>query len=106
MVTNTDIQHCSTGSALAVLDSMEPGLVMAAMLSSIDRSRLSNEDTVRLLVARDRLVSHLQAERAADIAEVSNRSGDEDEFASLEVGAALRLTRTATARPQAAGRPL
>ena len=50
------------------------------------------------MVARDRLVSHDQAQRAADIAEVTRRCGDDDltgEFAALEVGAALRLTRTA-----------
>jgi hypothetical protein len=41
-------------------------------------------------------VSHLQAERAADIAEVVARSDDDfGEFAHLEVAAALRLTRTA-----------
>ena len=49
------------------------------------------------MVARDRLVSHLQAERAADIAEVARplwRRCLSGEFAALEVGAALRLTRT------------
>ena len=50
------------------------------------------------MVARDRLASHIQAERAADIAEVTRRCGDDDltgEFAALEVAAALRLTRSA-----------
>jgi len=78
------------------LEAIPPGLFLASIVSSVDRSRLSDHDTVRLLTARDRLVSHLQAERSADIAEVANRSSDRDglggEFAALEVGTALRLT--------------
>jgi hypothetical protein len=80
------------------LETTEPGPRLAAVLAGVDRSRLSDHDVVRLMVARDRLVSHDQAQRAADIAEVTLRCGDDDltgEFAALEVGAALRLTRTA-----------
>ena len=69
---------------------MAPGLRLAALLAGVDRSRLSDHDVVRLMVARDRLASHVQAERAADIAEVTRRCGDDDltgEFAALEVGA-------------------
>jgi hypothetical protein len=78
------------------LEAMPAGPVLAVIVSSIDRSRLSDHDAVRLLAARDRLVSHLQAARAADIAEVVSRSGDDfGDFAALEVGAALHLTRIA-----------
>ena len=80
------------------LEAMAPGPRLAGLLAGVDRSRLSDHDMVRLMVARDRVVSHLQAERAADICEVTRRCGDDDltgEFATLEVGAALRLTRTA-----------
>ena len=80
------------------LEAIEPGLRLAAVLAGVDRSRLSDHDVVRLMVARDRLVSHDQAQRAVDIAEVTRRCGDDDltgEFAALEVGAALRLTRAA-----------
>jgi Domain of unknown function (DUF222) len=80
------------------LEATAPGPRLAAMLASVDRSRLSDHDVVRLMVARDRVVSHLQAERAADICEVTRRNGDDDltgEFAASEVAAALRLTRTA-----------
>ena len=88
----------STAVLPAELEAIEPGLRLAALLAGVDRSRLSDHDVVRLMVARDRLVSHDQAERAADIAEVTRRCGDDDltgEFAALEVGAALRLTSTA-----------
>ncbi len=77
------------------LELIDPGPYLAAIVSTVDRSRLSDGDTVRLLMARDRLVSHLQAERAADIAEVAGRDDDNGEFAALEVGAALRLTGVA-----------
>ncbi len=89
----------STRSALPDdLEAMAPGLRLSTLLTSIDRTRLTDHDVVRLMVARDRLASHIQAERAADISEVTRRCGDDDltgEFAALEVGAALRLTRTA-----------
>lgn len=69
------------------------------LVASVDRSRLPDEDVVRLMTARDRLVSHLQAERAADIAEVAGRMSPDhdyvDEFAALEVGSALHLTTVA-----------
>ncbi len=90
------------------LETLEPGLFLAAVVSSVDRSRLSDHDAVRLLTARDRLVSHLQAERAADIAEVAGRSSDDPhgDFAALEVGAALRLTGMAAKHEVALARDL
>ncbi len=40
------------------LEAMTPGPRLAALLASVDRRRLSDHDVVRLMVARDRLVSH------------------------------------------------
>jgi hypothetical protein len=99
MVIGIDIRQCPAASLPPDLETWEPGPELAALLAGADRTGLSDHDTVRLLVARDRLVSHLHAERAADIAEVASRSDDEQdvlgEFAALEVAAALRLTRCA-----------
>jgi hypothetical protein len=99
MVIDIDTRQCPASSLPADLETWEPGPSLAALLAGVDRARLSDHDTVRLLVARDRLVSHLHAERAADIAEVAGRSDDDQdilgEFAALEVAAALRLTRCA-----------
>jgi Domain of unknown function (DUF222) len=99
MVMVNDIERYDDLGLPEFLEEMEPDVSLAAMVSSVDRTELSDHDVVRLLVARDRLVSHLQAERAAHIAEVVARSSDDDdvvgEFAHLEVGAALRLTRMA-----------
>lgn len=72
-------------------------------LASIDRASLTDAETVDLLRARQRLVNHLMAERAADIVEVVARHDgspmaalDEyGEFSPLEVGSALTLTRRA-----------
>ncbi len=49
------------------LDSISPGLFLYAILGSVDRSRLNGFDLVRLLRARERLVSHHQAGSAADV---------------------------------------
>ena len=98
MVIDNDTLHSMTATLPGDLEAMAPGPRLAVLLAGVDRSRLSDHDVVRLMVARDRVVSHLQAERAADIAEVTRRCGDDDltgEFAALEVGTALRLTRTA-----------
>ena len=73
------------------LEAMAPGPQLATLLAGVDRTKLTDHDVVRLMVARDRLVSHDQAQRSADIAEVTRRCGDDDftgEFAALEVGAA------------------
>jgi Domain of unknown function (DUF222)/HNH endonuclease len=99
-VMGNDIQRSTTGlrELPEDLEAMAPGPRLGVVLAAVDRSRLSGRDVVRLMVARDRLVSHVQAQRAADIAEVTRRCGDDDvsgEFAALEVGAALRLTRAA-----------
>ena len=99
MVMHNDTERSSNLNLPAGAEDMEPDVFLAAIVSSVDRTELPDHDVVRLMVARDRLVSHLQAERAADIAEVTRRCGDDDEltgeFAACEVAAALRLTRTA-----------
>ncbi len=98
MVMDNDTLRSTTSALPVDLEVMAPGLRLASVLASVDRRGLSDHDVVRLMVARDRLASHIQAERAADVAEVTRRCGDDDltgEFAALEVAAALRLTRSA-----------
>ena len=88
----------------ADLESIPPGLLLAVILSSVDRDRLSGYDRVRLLKADARLVAHFQARVYADIQSVSDSVSELDylddsdpqvvfETASSEVQAALNLTR-------------
>ncbi len=90
----------------ADLDSIPPGLLLAVILSSVDRDRLSGFDRVELLKARARQIAHLQAEMYADIGAVSEAVGElanlecpdpQDVFytTASEVQAALNLTRRA-----------
>ena len=74
---------------------------LASALASVDRSELSDAEAVELLRARQRLINHLMAERAVDMVDVCARHEGTPidqldacgEFAPLEVGSALRLTR-------------
>jgi hypothetical protein len=86
------------------LDSIPPGPYLAAILSSIDRTRLNGYDLVVVLRAHDRMASHYQAERLADMVEVAHcvegsadsplaRIEERQDFASDEIRAALSLTR-------------
>jgi len=88
----------------ADLETIPPGLLLAVILSSVDRDRLSGFDRVRLLKADARMVAHFQARMYADIQSVSESVSElalpEDpdpqhlfETASSEVQAALSLTR-------------
>ena len=85
------------------LESIPPGRYLAAILSSVDRSRLSGHDVVRLLKARARLVSHANAGFYADVSEVAHaydpdttaRDDHPVEFAVEEVQTALHKTRRA-----------
>lgn len=84
------------------LDLWAPGPQLAAVLSSIDRSRLSGHDLVVLMQARNRQVAHDQAELLADMVEVSHcvdgdmeRVTEPMEYAADEIRAALTLTRRA-----------
>lgn len=85
------------------LESIPPGMFLAAILDSVDRGQLSGHDKVRLLKARERMVAHLQAQSLADAVEVGRSASAEEtdrledcaEFASVEIAAALNLTRRA-----------
>ncbi len=85
------------------LDEWDPGLFSAAVLSSLDRSRVSGHDLVALLIAEEHLIAYFQALQAATMAELARADvSDPDscargeiawEEAASEIGAALRLTR-------------
>lgn len=86
------------------LDGMEPGIPLAALLSSIDLDALSGHDRVIVMAAHQRMASHYQAQVYASMASVADAVADtldhEDlELAeaagSSEIRAALRLTRRA-----------
>src|SRR5690554_4717840 len=85
------------------LEAVEAGPLLAWRLSRVDRRELNGNQLVELMRARSRLVSHLQAELLADVAELAHtppgsagsppeRTGGVDEFVSDEVAAALTLT--------------
>jgi len=86
------------------LETIPPGLLLAVILSSVDRDRLSGYDKVRLLKADARMVAHFQGRLYADIQSVSESVSRLDfpedptlqdifDTASSEVQAALHLTR-------------
>ena len=88
------------------LGSISPGPFLAVVLEGVDRSRLNGFDLVRLLQARERQVSHLQAGSAGDVFEIAHAvPGDADsevdrlsepfEFAADELRPALNITRSA-----------
>ncbi len=95
-----DEQHCLPGN----LEEIPPGPYLAAILSGVDRSKLSGHDAVRLLQADARLVAHFQAGYYADMAEVAHaydpdttaRSSYPVEFAAEEIQSALTRTRRST----------
>nr|MBO2498554.1 HNH endonuclease [Acidimicrobiia bacterium] len=85
------------------LEAVEAGPLLAWRLARVDRRELNGNQLVELMRARSRLVSHLQAELLADVAELAHtppgsagsppeRTGGVDEFVSDEVAAALTLT--------------
>lgn len=88
------------------LESMPPGPDLAVLLATVDRRRLGERDRVRLVQARNRLISHQQAELLADVYALSQDETPEHtvEHAScypwteLELAFALRWTRTAAGR--------
>jgi hypothetical protein len=84
------------------LDEMEPGPVLAAVLSSIDVNEVSGYDRIVVLRAQQKMASHFQAQVYETIAAVSDHMDEiEDdprsagEAAAAEIGVALRLTRRA-----------
>ncbi|MCB1247442.1 MAG: DUF222 domain-containing protein [Acidimicrobiia bacterium] len=91
------------------LDSMPPGPVLAAFLSCVETDRLSTPDRLRVIRARQRMISHLSAALMADLVSVVSGCAEDDEvarddheaaveFATTEVRTALNLTRTAADR--------
>jgi len=91
----------------ADLETLPPGLLLAVILSSVDRARLSGYDRVSLLKARARQIAHDQAELMADIQAVSEavselvNDPEPDQqvifdTTATEVSAALSLTRRAS----------
>ncbi len=82
------------------LETMPPGLGLAAALDSLDGAVLSAYDRVAVIAARQRLMSWLQARSYADMAALVDQmpaaaAEDRREAATGEIGAALHLTRTA-----------
>jgi hypothetical protein len=89
------------------LADMEPGIVLAAVLSSIDIDQLAGDDRVVVMAAHQRMASHYQARVYASMASVADAVAEQlhddgetdielvDDACSSEIGAALRLTRRA-----------
>lgn len=88
------------------LEQIPVGPYLAAILASVDVSRLNGYDAVRLMQAQARLGSHHEAGKLSAMAEVAcSPPGDPDspvereplpgEYAAAEVAAALTLTRRA-----------
>jgi hypothetical protein len=96
LVDEPDRHHLPTD-----LDDWLPGPYLAAILSSVEYSRLSGEDVVTAMKAYTRLEAHMSAGRYSGISETAlcldpvttDRSDWPLEFATEEVGAALTLTR-------------
>ncbi|MGH3713480.1 MAG: DUF222 domain-containing protein [Micromonosporaceae bacterium] len=83
-----------------------PGPELAALLASLDRSRINGHDMVIVARARARLAAWVQAELLADLAEIAHcppggpdvppaRTTTVQEYAADEIGFALRWTRRA-----------
>jgi hypothetical protein len=89
------------------LAEMEPGIVLAAVLSAIDIDNLTGHDRVIVMAAHQRMASHYQAQVYASMAAVADavaerlhNDGETDfevveDACSSEIRAALRLTRKA-----------
>lgn len=54
-------------SEFAYLGSLPPGIILGVILERIDRSGVSGHDMVHVMSARQRQISHLQAELLADM---------------------------------------
>jgi hypothetical protein len=89
------------------LGGLEPGILLAAVLSSVDINSLSGHDRVIVMAAHQRMASHYQTQVYASMASVADsvtealaEDGEIDfevteEACSSEIRAALRLTRRA-----------
>ncbi len=98
----------TTASATSpVLGDLEPGILLGAVLSSIDVRALSGHDRVAVMAAYQRMASHYQAQLYAAMASVADAVSDTlredgetdlelaEQASSSEIRAALRLTRRA-----------
>jgi hypothetical protein len=90
------------GALPAGIDTLEPGLVLAALVTGVESQNLSGFDRIRVLQARQRMVAFFQAqvcESMASISELMNQIDADPKIAhdsaAAEIGAALRLTRRA-----------
>jgi hypothetical protein len=103
-----DAERVDDDGLPADLETIPPGLLLAVILSSVDRDRLSGFDRVSLLKARARLRSWIDAELYADIEAMSGSVAEElddlwegaspdpeivENATASEVQAALSLTR-------------
>jgi hypothetical protein len=84
------------------MDTLEPGLILAAMVTTVEDRDLSGYDRIVVLKARQRMVSFFQAQVFEAMASISQLMheleadpGIAHESAAAEIGAALRLTRRA-----------
>jgi hypothetical protein len=102
MCTDTKRQALPAGLAAT-----PPGPGLAAMLAGVDVTQLSGQDRVVVLQAEQRMVAHYQARSYHTIAAVTETVAEElegdrlphvAEATSVEIAAALRLTRRAADR--------
>jgi hypothetical protein len=88
------------------LEAIPTGTYLAAVVGSVDRSRVNGYDAVRLMQAEARLASAFEAGELATMVEVAlsppcnpdspvERSADVMEYAAVEIATALTLTRRA-----------
>jgi hypothetical protein len=91
-----------TRESPGLLDSLEPGPVLAGLLYAIDVGEVAGPDRIAVLRAHHRMASYYQAQVYEDMAAVSDAMHEMDddpvlanESAAAEIRAALRLTRRA-----------
>ena len=99
-------QRAASDAVPADLDGMDPGLFLAAILSSVDVGDLSGYDRVVVLRAHQKMINHYQARVYEAMASVEDHCADifdgDAEIAylsaSAEIRCALNLTRRAADR--------
>jgi len=106
LVRTAELPRCTPDPIPGGLDDLEPGPVLAALLSSIDVTQISGHDQVIVLRAHDRMASHHAARRYRAMAAVHTtmlhfdgypqRWEDAADSAAAELRAALHLTRRAS----------
>ena len=82
------------------LNTLAPSRELALLLEEVDRATLSSAEKVALVRARNRQLSHLQAELYADAKAVADAVAQVEpsigyEYAADEIAAALTWTRRA-----------